>query len=145
MFLEGLIDRGAMPVLRQVMMFTEKRQEVLANNLTNFDTVGYTMKDLDVAAFNEELRSSVERRDKRGTGAMLEMRDRRNLTWNESGGLQVHPIEIKDNNILFHDENNRFVEKQMSEMAQNALRHNIAVELMRQKNALMEIAIRGRL
>lgn len=142
MLIERLIDRGTMPVLRQVMMFTEARHEVLANNVSNFDTVGFKMKDLDYQAFNEELQSAVDRRDSRG--AALEMRDRRNISWDRLGRPRPRPIEIEDNNVLFHDRNNRFVEKQMSQMAQNAMRHNVAVELLRQQHDLLSMAIRER-
>ena len=37
MIFESLINRGSMPVLQQVMSFTEARQQVLANNISNFE------------------------------------------------------------------------------------------------------------
>jgi len=143
--LESLLNRGSLPVLQQVMSFTEARHKVLANNVSNFDTVGYKMQDLPEAEFFAELDRAVQRRNSGGAGAPLEMRATENLNWDEQGQLEAVPVELEGSNILFHDENNRFVEKQMSAMAQNGLRHNVATELLRQQYSLLRSAISGRM
>jgi flagellar basal-body rod protein FlgB len=145
MLIEGMLNRGSMPVLEQVMNFTEARHEVLVNNISNFDTPGYKVKDLPAEEFFSALREAVTRRDQRGAGDPLTPRSTRNLKWDSLGRLKAQAVELKDNNILFHDNNNRFVEKQLSSMAQNALRHNIAAELLKGKYESLHTAIRGRL
>lgn len=144
MIFEGLLNRGALPVLQQVMSFTEARHEVLANNISNLDTVGYKMKDLPTDEFFRTLDDAVRRRDAAGAGASLEMRAGRHLRWDRNGRLQAKPAELENSNILFHDENNRSVEKQMSAMAQNALLHNVTAELLRGKYGLLKAAISGK-
>ena len=144
MMLESLLNRGSLPVLQQVMSFTEARHNVLANNVSNFDTVGYKMQDLPEAEFFAELDRAVQRRNGGGAGAPLEMRSTKNMSWDDQGRIEASAVEIEGSNILFHDENNRFVEKQMSAMAENGLRHNIASELLRQQYNLLRRAIRGR-
>ena len=144
MVLEGLLNRGSMPVLEQVAAFTEHRHAVLANNVSNFDTVGYKMKDLPVAEFYGALREAVNRRDRGGVGAPLEMKSTRHLQW-KNGKLHAQATELRDNNILFHDGNNRLVEKQMSEMAQNGMRHNVAIELLRGQYNTLRTAISGKM
>lgn len=145
MLIEGLLNRGSAPVLERVMSFTESRQAVLANNVSNFDTVGYKMKDLSKEAFFGALREAVDRRSSRGAGASLEVASTRQLQWDGRGRLQAQAEPVADSNILFHDGNNRFVEKQMSEMAQNAMLHNVTAELLRGQYSLLQTAIRGRL
>jgi len=144
MLLEGLLTRGSLPVLEQVMAFTQARHEVLSNNISNFDTVNYKMQDLPAEEFFNALRRAVRRRDRTG-GASLEMRPTRHFNWDQTGKLNTKHMLLKNNNILFHDGNNRFVEKQMSEMAQNALLHNVSVEMLRQQYSLLGSAISGRL
>jgi len=144
MILEGLLNRGTLPVLQQVMSFTEARQEVLVNNISNLDTVGYKVKDLPTEEFFSALRKAVRRRDDGGAGASLEMRPTRHLRWDRNGRLWAEPTEIKNSNILFQDGNNRFVEKQMSDMSKNALLHNLTTELLRQQYGLLKTAISGR-
>jgi len=145
MLLEGLLSRGALPVLEQVLSFTEARQQVLADNISNFNTVNHLMKDLPAEEFYQSLSEAVERRDRGPLGAPLKPRNTRHCRWDESGRLQIRPGVIENNNILFHDRNNRFVEKQMSDMAQNAMLHNVAVEMLRQQYGLLHLAIRGRI
>ena len=145
MLLESLLNRGSMPVLQQVMAFTEARHELLVNNVTNFDTVGYKVQDLPTEEFFSALQAAVKQRDSRGAEGSLKMSSTRHLQWDSQGKLHAQPIELEDQNILFHDQNNRFVEKQMSEMSKNALLHNVAAELLRQQYTLMQSAIRGRL
>lgn len=145
MFLEGLFNRGSMPVLEQVMSFTQERHRVLANNISNLDTVGYKVQDLEVSEFFAALDEAISERDRGGAGQLLQMRSRGNLQWDSAGHLHAEPVEIENNNILFHDGNNRFVEKQMSEMAQNALLHNVSAELLRGQYEILQTAIRERL
>ena len=144
MIFEGLLNRGSLPVLQQVMSFTEARHEVLANNISNLDTVGYKMKDLPADEFCQTLDDAVRRRDAAGAGARLEMRPSRHMRWDRNGRLQANPAELENSNILFHDDNNRSVEKQMSAMAKNALLHNMTAELLRRQYGLLKTAISGR-
>ena len=134
-----------MPVLQQVMAFTQERHEVLANNISNFDTVGYKMQDLPVEEFFESLDAAIADRDRGGASRPLRMRSTSNLHWDRVGRLHAQPVEIENNNILFHDGNNRFVEKQMSAMAKNALLHNVSAELLRGQYEMLRTALRERL
>ena len=141
----GLLSRGSLPVLEQALRFTEARHQVLANNGSNFDTVGFKATDLPVAEFQAALRQAVNDRDRGGAGATLRLRSTRHLKWDRDGRLEASPVELQGHNILFHDGNNRFVEKQMSEMSKNALLHNVTVELLRHQYNVLETAIRGRI
>ena len=145
MAIESLFNRGSASVLQSVLAFTEERHLVLANNVSNFDTVDYQVKDLPAQEFYNALSAAVKKRDRRGVGAGLDMASTRHFRWDQNGHIQSKPSKIEDSNILFHDKNNRFVEKQMSEMAKNTMTHNLATELLRQQYDLMRTAIRGRL
>ena len=102
------------------------------------------MKDLPAAEFFESLNEAVGRRAKGGAGASLEMKSTNNLKWDRNGKLQATAVE-SESNILFHDKNNRFVEKQMSLMAQNAMLHNVAAEMLKGQYNKLQMAISGRL
>ncbi len=145
MWFNSIVSRGVTPVLEQIMVFTEERQNVLADNISNIDTVNYKMKDLDVDAFSASLSEAIEKRSRKGGAASLEMKSSRNLSWDSRGRMQASTIVAEPGNILFYDKNNRSVEKQMSEMAKNGMTHNLAVELLRGKYSGLEKAIRGTL
>jgi flagellar basal-body rod protein FlgB len=147
MLLDGLLERGSIAVLGKVMAFTEARHQVLVNNVSNFDTVGYRMRDLPVAQFHATLDQAIQARTKAGANAPLDMPSQRGLAWDAQGRLHAlaQQIEPENQNVLFHDGNNRFVEKQMSELSQNALRHNVVAALLKGKYDELGAAIRGRL
>jgi flagellar basal body rod protein FlgB len=49
-----------------------------------------------------------------------------------------------NDNILFHDQNNRDLERTMQRLAENTLTHNAAIELLRSEFDMMRTAIRER-
>ena len=59
-------------------------------------------------------------------------------------GMEAHPFETNDN-ILFHDQNNRDVERIMQRIAENTLAHNAAIDMIRNQFDMLEVAIRERL
>jgi len=141
MLIEGLLNRGSVGVLEQVLSFTEKRHAVLANNVSNFDTVGHKMSDLKAKAFYGELQRAAAERAHHG--GILKFQSQGGLRWGRYNRLEVEPVEIRENNILFHDQNNRSVEKQMLTMSKNALRHQVVNEMLRQEYGVLATAIRG--
>jgi flagellar basal-body rod protein FlgB len=130
-----LIDRitrdGTPAILEKVLDFTEKRQELLADDVANADTPNFIQKDLSPDAFQTALRQRIEQAAT-SPSATLDLNDL--------------PAEATDTDgLLFHDGNNRSMEQLMSEEAKNALLHNVAVELLRQQYATMELALRDKI
>ncbi len=145
MIFDNLLNRGSTPVLQQVMSFTESRQQVLAHNVSNFDTVDYKVQDLAKEEFFAELDRAIKQRKVDGPAGKLKLRNTRNIEFGENNAIRARAIEVRDNNILFHDKNNRSVEKQMAEMAKNGILHNVVTELLRGKYDGLQTAIRGSL
>ena len=48
-------------------------------------------------------------------------------------------------NILFHDQNNRDLERTMQKLAENTLSHNMGIELLKNQFDLLKTAIRERM
>ncbi len=143
MLFENIVNRGNMPVLQQVMAFSEERHKVLADNISNIDTIDYQMKDLDTEAFISSLSDAIEHRASRGAGAPLEIKSSRYIEWDRNGRINTTAVNSEPENILFHDKNNRSVEKQMSELAKNGLMYNTAAELLKGQYDKLTMAIRG--
>ncbi|MEM9884198.1 MAG: hypothetical protein AAF800_14895, partial [Planctomycetota bacterium] len=120
----GMFNGGAMPVLERLVQFTGARHRVIAENVANLSTPYYRPKDLSVAHFREQLGRAVEaRRASRtpNTGP-LELRSTRQLSFRRDG-LTARP-EPLDENVMFHDRNNRDLERVMQDLAENTLTHN---------------------
>jgi len=129
MILDRLFNDGPLPVLEQVLSFTDARQQVIADNVANADTPGYQQKDLSVDAFQAMLRAKVAEQELAPPGS-VRFDDIKEEVENPTSG------------ILFHDGNNRSMEQMMTENAKNALMHNLVVELLRQQYQTMQAALK---
>jgi len=143
-WLSSLLQRGSIAVMEKNLAFTEARHRVLLNDIANISTPRYKMRDLPVEEFREAMDEAIRRRSEH-PNQPLRLEDTRHLRFDGRGHLQAEPVEIEGMNILFHDQNNRSVEKLMSAMMENVLRHNITAELLKKQYRMMELAIRERL
>ena len=132
MFIERLLNQGNAPLLSQVVKFAAARHELLAENIANIDTVGYRQKDLSVERFRRQLFKRVEDRRRQGP---------RGVTFDDIAMEPENPVR----GILYHDGNNRSMEQLASDVAKNALMHNLAIELLRKQYMAMEMALKERI
>lgn len=131
MFIERLLNQGSAPLLAQTLSFTSSRAKLIAENLANVDTPGYRQKDLSVPKFQAMLRDRVRLRESAGPGA---------VAFDDVAGRSEQA-----GGILFYDNNNRSVEQIVTAQAQNAMMHNLAVELLRKQYQGLETALRERI
>jgi len=99
------------------------RQKIIAQNVANVNTPGYTRR---VVKFEEKLAASV--------------RD----------GRHVSPENLEPEIVVDHsgvkrpDGNNVDIDREMGELAKNALAYNTYVQILASKIAIMRMAISGR-
>ena len=138
-----LFNSGTMPVLERMVQFTGRRHEVLTHNIANLSTPYFRPRDLSVARFQKQLRQAVDDRRETSHSAHgpLRLRSTRELRFHPDR-LEAQP-EPLDENILFHDRNNRDLERVMQDLAENTLAHNTALQLLKSEFDLLEKAIRG--
>ncbi len=143
--INGLFDHGAMPTLERMVQFTQERHRVLSHNIANLSTPYFKPGDLNPDSFQAELRDAIDRRRHSAspTAGPLELNDTKELQF-EPGGLTVQP-QPSAQGILFHDQNNRDLERTMQSLAENTLAHNTAIEVLRNEFAIMLTAIRERI
>ena len=130
----GLFNQTTIPVLEQVVNFSQARHTVLAGNIANLDTPGYKTRDLSPEGFHARLHEAIVRRDTMG-----------------SAGEQVNasddPLRAVTSNlhgIVRHDEGNVGLERQVTEMAKNQMQHNLAMSIMASQFKLLQAAISER-
>lgn len=140
-----MFDTGSMPVLERMVQFTSRRHGLLLHNIANVSTPNFRPADVSPATFQAALRKAVD--DRRNDGGAfsggLNLHDTRELRFTEDTvELTAEPAH---DNILFHDRNDRSLEHQMKNLAENTMAHNAAIELLRNQFLLMESAISGRI
>jgi flagellar basal-body rod protein FlgB len=144
MLLSSVVNSDTVVALEKLAAFTEDRHRVLLGNIANLDTPGYRPKDVDLAGFREALSEALARRTRTGE-ASLKVEDGAGWQVDPNGRVEVRPAEVEPQNVLFHDGTNAQAERQMSELAKNAMVHQTALELLRGRYNGMMSAIRGRL
>ena len=143
--IDGVTNADSIPVLEKVLQFAGQRHRLIVNNIANFSTPGYQAVDVSVEAFQAQLGDAIDARRARhgASGGELDLRDSRMIQFN-STGIELHPEPI-GRNILFHDRNDRDLERTMQDLAENFMSFRLAAELLRSRMALINTAIRERI
>ena len=134
----SLFQSTTIPVLAQVVDFAQSRHEVLAGNIANYQTPGYRTRDLSVEVFREKLKDAIDTRDSQAgsLGAASPSRVGDNQPF----------AKVKEslNSILYHDDSNVSLERQVTEVMKNQGMHNMALTIMRSQFRLLQAAISER-
>ena len=133
----SIFNANTTPVLEQVVNFAQKRHSILATNIANQRVPGYKGRDLNVERFQEVLAEAIE--------------EKNNPNENISPGLvetksgdPMREVRESLNGILFHDESNLDIERQVAELSKNQVMHNMALSIMEDQFRMLNIAISER-
>lgn len=122
------------PVLEEVLKFSEARNGVLAGNIANLDVPGYRVRDLSVDTFQQRLREAIDARDQEGrfpNGDLL----------SDSPDDAMRKVKESMETILYHDDSNVGMEQQVLELSKNQFMHNLAVTIMSNQFHLLQAAV----
>lgn len=147
--LSSMFNSSTIPILEQVVNFTESRHGVLAGNVANLDTPGYKTRDLSPALFQESLKEAIDVRNHPVRPSF----DTRELGIESATSTQQHEAKqlaafskVKDSmlSILRHDGDDVSMEQQVNEITKNQQQHNMAVSIMSAQFRLLRTAITER-
>lgn len=143
--IDGLTNGDALPVLERLVQFAGQRHRLIVNNIANLSTPNYRPVDVSVDGFRSQLTEAVEgrRRSMTANGGSLAMKDSAEVKVSRDG-LTLMPQPAGEG-ILFHDRNDRDVERIMQDLAENFMTFRTASELLKNRFALINTAIRERL
>lgn len=144
MFFSSLTDRGPVPALVDTLVYTQARLKMIAENVANLQTPGYRARQLDAKAFQGALRRAL---DERGTDVTKPLRvvAGNEVQTDAHGNLRVTPSFQPVENALFHDGTNLSIERQMADLAETGMTHEITTQLLTGNFDRLRQAIRGRL
>ena len=148
--LSSLFQSSTIPVLEQVVNFTEARHGVLAGNIANLDTPGYKTRDISPQMFQERLREAIQVKNEPEIsptmlGDVADMTPGEKIERQEARQLAAFD-KVKDSlkGILRHDGVNVSMEEQVNEMTKNQQQHNLAIGIMTAQFRLLRAAITER-
>jgi flagellar basal-body rod protein FlgB len=108
----GLANSGAAPALENMMRFAAQRQKLLMHNIANLSTPDFQQADVSIADFQANLKQAIEERRGKGGQGPLELERTGEVTPRADGSFRLVP-KSASGGVLFHDRNNRSLEKLM--------------------------------
>ena len=142
--LSSMFDSSTVPVLEQVVNFTQARHGVLAGNIANIDTPGYKTRDLSPENFQERLKEAIDHRQQAAQSPTYAINARLAGRSPVTGSDGMNEVRESMKSILFHDNSDVSIEQQVAEISKNQAQHNLAISLMTAQFRLLRAAINER-
>lgn len=144
MSIAGLTNAGAAPALEATIRFSAQRQRVLAHNIANISTPDFQPTDLSVADFQAQLAAAIDRRRQSDAPeGPLHLNNTRELAWSPDGSLKATARRPSEG-VLWHDRNNRDLERLMQAQTENLAVFRTATDLLRGRTEAMRAALAQR-
>jgi len=141
--LNDLFANTTIPVLEQVVNFSQARHNVLAGNVANMDTPGYRVRDLSVENFQSRLKDAVEAKHA-GPSTYAQSQSLSDAAYKPSVDQAMEDVKESMKSILYHDDSNDGLDQQVAEILKNQTQHNTALAVMRSQFSLLQAAISER-
>jgi flagellar basal-body rod protein FlgB len=139
--LPNLFSNTTIPVLEQVVNFSQARHNVLAGNVANMDTPGYRVRDLSTETFQTRLKEAIEvKRARPATSSHVVSPGE----WKPTAAEAMENVKESMKSILYHDDSNDGLDQQVAEIIKNQTQHNTAIAVMRSQFSLLQSAISER-
>ncbi len=148
MLIDQLTNADALPTLGAMAKFSARRQALLQHNIANISTPNFKHKSVSVEGFQDSLKDAIRVRRSRfgGHRGDLDIKDTREVQWGRRDGGRAGRLTLRpttpSGNILFHDRNNRDLERMMQDLAENVAAFRVATELMKSTMEQLGSAIR---
>lgn len=125
------------------MRFASRRQAIIAGNIANIETPDYRPMDVSVDGFRRSLAAAVEVRRGAGGNGELRLRDTREVQTLPDGAMTL-TARTASQGVLFHDRNNRSLERLMQDNVENVGAFRVASDFLRTRYDLLKMAIAQR-
>jgi flagellar basal-body rod protein FlgB len=135
--MSDLFQSTTIPILEQVVQFTQARHVALAGNVANSSTPGYVGRDFSVDDFQGRLKDAIRQRHDTVTAGA----EGRSTAAKED---KMNTVAKNPQGILYHDQSQVGLEQQVSEMVKNRLDHNLAMTILVSQFRLLQTAISER-
>lgn len=141
--IDGVTNTEGIDTLERMVQFAGQRHRLIVNNIANFDTPGFRPADVSVEDFRNQLGEAIDERRASGRpDGRLVLKDSPQVEFSKHS-LTLHPTPTGEN-ILFHDGNDRDLDRTMQDLVENFLSFRLASELIRNRFDMLNTAISER-
>ncbi len=142
--LSSMFESSTIPLLEQVVNFTQSRHGVLAGNIANIDTPGYKTRDLSVENFQARLQDAIAAKRQASESPTYALNAQLAGRPTGSGTENWERVREASKDILFHDNHDVSLETQVTEISKNQAQHNLALTIMNAQFRLLRAAVTER-
>jgi flagellar basal-body rod protein FlgB len=135
--LANLFNSTTIPALGEVINFAQARHTVLAGNIANVNTPGYRLRDLSPTEFQQRLKEALAQSQQQNRPISPGLAS-------SQAGDPLRQVRASLENIVYHDNTNIDLEKQVAEMTKNQLLHSFALTIMTDQFQLLQSSISER-
>ncbi|UCG58113.1 MAG: hypothetical protein JSU70_01140 [Phycisphaerales bacterium] len=121
-------------LLTEIVVFTQTRQRILIQNVSDLDEPGFVPKDLAVEEFSDLLNHAIAEHIQ---NQRLVLRDTENIKFGANGGLQLKPVADEHAQVLLGQNRDQYIELQINKLLENSLNQRVAAQLLRHKQCAM--------
>ena len=136
MNLTSLITDNITEILIKILKFTQSRQKILIQNISNINNPGFVPKELEVDEFSNVLNNAI---DEHVQNQRLVLCDTENIKFHATGDLELKTIIDERGERLLEEDRDEYIEWQIDKLWENSLSQKVAAELLRQKEGTVEI------
>ena len=140
--IDGFLGSSTLPTLERSLQYMSARHRLLACNIANIETPGFRPVDVSPAAFQGALREAIEAGRTDASGS-LKFDEAAPIAFGPSG-TELKP-QVLAENIMFHDGNDRSMERLMQRVHENVYAFRMASQMLRNQFELLNTAIRERM
>jgi flagellar basal-body rod protein FlgB len=144
--LPSLFSASTIPVLEQVVNFSEARHNVLAGNIANMDTPGYKAVDLSPVKFQAQLKAAVESQHYQSQAPADGVNLAGVITTTTFSGGETGFDDVRESmhSLTYLDDSDVDMERQVAELTKNQVQHNLALTIMTSQFRQLQAAISER-
>jgi flagellar basal body rod protein FlgB len=117
-------------VLLKIIDFTQSRQKVLIQNINAMHKAGFAPRDLPVDEFSRLIAQALA---EHACSQRLVLQDGKNVKFGANGSFAVTPVIDEEARMLFEQNRDEYLRRQINKMLENSLNQRIAVDLLKQK------------
>ena len=130
MNITSLINDNITEILTLLIEFTQARQKILFQNITNSHIQGFVPQELDVNEFSNLLNFAIDEHIRTNR---LVLYDTENIKFGSDGDFCFMSIEDESSKVLIENNIDEYYELQIKKLWENSLNQKVAAQLLKQK------------
>ncbi|HUV62377.1 MAG TPA: hypothetical protein VMW24_00695 [Sedimentisphaerales bacterium] len=138
MDLMSLVTDNITEILTKIVEFSQARQKVLIQNIINVDHPEFVPKELEVREFSSLVNDAI---DEHVRSRRLVLRDTEHIKFGAGGAFEIRPVVDEKCRKLLEENQQQYIERQISKLWENSLSQKVAAEMLRQRQETVPLGV----